>query len=133
MRGIITDTGDDAIFLSPSHTTEAQAGEGMPVEVSEMSYYDFLYISFFTTFFIIKNVCKTSFYNTRRPFVLNPIALTFVGSAIIILGNRAKVPSNEVSMLVYHEHPIPQKPGTAQGYKGQNLYYSRCIKDFRPF
>ena len=61
MRGIITDTGDDAIFLSPSHTTEAQAGEGMPVEVSEMSYYDFLYISFFTTFFIIKTRIKRLF------------------------------------------------------------------------
>jgi len=32
---IITDTDDDAIFPSPSHTTEAQAGEGMPGEVSE--------------------------------------------------------------------------------------------------
>ena len=30
---------------------------------------------FFITFFIIKNVYKTSFYNTKRPFVLNPVAL----------------------------------------------------------
>jgi len=41
-----------------------------------------LFITFFTTFFIIKNVYKTSFYNTKRPFVLNPVALTVRSTAI---------------------------------------------------
>jgi hypothetical protein len=64
----VVDGEEDATFARPARTKEALPS---PDGIAENN-------TFFTPLFTIKNAYKTSFFGTKRSYILNPAALAMI-------------------------------------------------------